>query len=86
MPSGNGCRAAMQRARNAAEANKAGPSTAEDRKKHEASRNAVICGNCMTGFPRTVQLAELQHHVDAKHPKLGKSVAELFPTWGGASQ
>lgn len=85
MPSGNGCRAAMQRARKAAEANKAGPSTAEDRKKHEQSRNAVQCTVCMTGFPKTVQQAELQQHLDQKHSKLGKTLAEAFPNWAGGS-
>ena len=85
MPSGNGCKAAINRARNAADANKAGPSTAEDRKKQAADRTAIVCANCMTNFPRTVQAAELQQHVDSKHAKLGKTVAELFPAFGGSS-
>lgn len=83
MPSGNGCRAAMKRARNAAEANKAGPSTAEDRKKQEASRNAVQCNICLTGFPRTVGAVELQQHLDSKHAKAGKTIADAFPDWKG---
>lgn len=81
MPSGNGCRSAMKRARNAAEANKAGPSSAEDRKKQEASKNAIQCTICLTGFPRTVGEPELQQHFDAKHAKAGKTMKEAFPDY-----
>ena len=83
MPSGNGCRAAITRARKAKEADKAGPSTNADRKKQEAANFAVQCKICLTGFSRTVKKDELEQHLDAKHSKAGKSFEEAFPTFAG---
>ena len=80
MGGGNVCKANAARAKAAAKAAAAGKATTnEDRKKHEASRNAVQCTICMTGFSRTVKQPELQQHFDNKHSKSGKTFAEAFP-------
>ena len=84
MPSGNGCRAAITRARKAKEAQASGPSTAADRKKQEAANFAVQCQVCLVGFSKTVKKDELQQHFDAKHSKSGKSFDEAFPNFQGA--
>ncbi|KEG07761.1 hypothetical protein DQ04_08891040 [Trypanosoma grayi] len=82
MPSGNGCRANQRRAREQAKALKQGAShTAEDRKKHEESKNAVQCVLCFQGFPRTVRRPELEQHLESRHAKAGKSLEELFPAF-----
>lgn len=85
MPSGNGCRAAITRARKAKENEKSGPSSAEDRKKQEAANFAIQCDICKTGFSKTVKQLELQQHLDAKHPKTDKSFSDVFPNWAGAA-
>lgn len=80
MPSGNGCRANMQRARNLAKADAAGKATtAEDRKKQEKANNAISCSICLQGFLASVRQPELQQHIESKHAKCGKTVAEVFP-------
>ncbi|KAH9584038.1 At2g23090-like protein [Trypanosoma melophagium] len=82
MPSGNGCRANQRRAREQAKDQRAGaPHTAEDRKKHEAAKNAIQCVLCFQGFPRTVRRAELEQHVESRHAKANKTVEELFPNF-----
>ncbi len=68
----------MARARKATETTKK-TTTAEDRKKHEDAKNAFQCQICLSGFPRTVKQAELQQHLDNKHAKAGKTIAEAFP-------
>jgi hypothetical protein len=87
MPSGNGCRAQMKRDRNNAKLAAAGKvTTAEDRKKHEAAKNAIQCTICMTGFPRTTGQAELQQHVDSRHAKTDKTFAQVFPAFGSSQE
>lgn len=84
MGGGNGCKGAMARARKAGECEKK-VTTAEDRKKHEESKNAHQCTICLAGFPRTVKQPELQQHVDNKHAKAGKTLTEIFPTFTGSA-
>jgi len=80
MGGGNAQKTAMARARHLAKTEGAGKATtAEDRKKHEAAKNALQCTICLAGFPRTAKKPELQQHVENKHPKSGKSVEEAFP-------
>ncbi len=83
MPSGNGCRTAMQRAKNAAKAEAAGKkSTAETRAAIVAAGNAIQCQQCMTGFSKNANAKELRTHYDNKHTskaKCGKSFSECFP-------
>lgn len=70
----------MKRAKNAAKEAAAGKvSTAETRKAHEQAKNSVQCNICLTGFSKTVKAAELQQHLDNKHPKAGKTIADAFP-------
>lgn len=57
--------------------------SAEDRKKMEASKQVHQCNICMTGFPRTVKSVELQTHLDNKHAKAKKEIADAFPTFVG---
>lgn len=86
MPSGNGARAAQRRERQAkADANAGHVTTTEDRKKHQAAAAAHICKVCMQSFSNTVRLPELQQHVESKHAKLGKNVADCFPTFDGTT-
>ena len=54
-------------------------STSEDRKKHEQTLNAVKCNICFLTFPKAVADVELQSHLDNKHAKLNKTIAEAFP-------
>ena len=81
MPSGNVCKANERRQRNLRDAAGTKATTSDDRKKHEESKNALQCSVCMQGFPKTVRLAELQQHVEARHSKAGKTVADLFPSF-----
>ncbi|EPY35728.1 hypothetical protein STCU_00946 [Strigomonas culicis] len=84
MPSGNGCRANQKRERDMKNKQKQGAKhTADDLKKHEESKNAVQCTICLQGFPRTVREAELQHHMESKHAKAGKTLIEIFPAFTG---
>ena len=80
MGGGNGCKGAMARARKD-ETKAKKTTTAEDRKNHEQAKNAHQCTICLAGFPRTVKQAELQQHIDNKHAKAGKTMAEIFPTF-----
>ena len=80
MGGGNGCKS--NEARKRAQEKKDGQgkvTTAEDRKKLEQVNNAFNCSNCLQGFRSYVKLEELQDHINSKHAKLGKTVAELFP-------
>lgn len=80
MPSGNVCKANNTRARNQAKLDAAGKATtAEDRKKQVLANNAIPCSICLQGFPASVKEPELQSHIDGKHPKSGKTLAETFP-------
>ena len=82
MGGGNAQKAAMARQKKQAkEAGEGKKSTAEDRKKQQEAFNAYQCTICMTGFPRTVKQPELQQHLENKHSKLGKTLAEAFPTF-----
>ena len=82
MPSGNVCKANQTRARNQAKLAGAGHTTsAEDRKKFEASKNAVQCNVCLQGFPCSVRPPELQQHLDSRHGKLNKTIADCFPNY-----
>jgi hypothetical protein len=82
MPSGNVCKANERRARQQAkDAAKGQASKAEDRKKLEQYKNSIQCTVCMQGFPYTVRRPELEQHVEAKHPKLNKTVEDLFPNF-----
>ncbi len=82
MGGGNGMKSAMARDRKNAKADGAGKvTTSEDRKKHEEAKNAHQCTICLSGFPRTVKQPELQQHLDNKHAKAGKTLAEAFPTF-----
>lgn len=84
MGKGNIAKANMRRERNAAALAAEGKaSSAEDRKKHEQSKNAIQCNVCMQGFPATVRAAELQQHLDARHAKLAKTIADAFPNFTG---
>ena len=79
MGGGNVCKANSKRAKNlaAAAGNKA--SSPEERKKHEASLVALQCNICLQGFPSTAREAELNQHLEARHAKLKKTIAEVFP-------
>jgi hypothetical protein len=80
MGGGNVCKANAARARNAAKAGNA-PSSTEDRKKHAAGLVALQCNICMQGFPATTREAELNQHLEARHAKLKKTIAEVFPNF-----
>jgi hypothetical protein len=82
MGGGNGQKSASSRAKHQAKLDAEGKSsTAETRKQHEIAKNAHQCTICMAGFPRTVKQPELQQHIDAKHPKAGKTVTDCFTTF-----
>lgn len=87
MGGGNGCKSATARARNEAKlAGQGKVTTAEDRKKHEQAKNAHQCTVCLYGFPRTVKQPELQQHIDNKHAKAGKTLADCFPTFSADAE
>ena len=80
MGGGNVCKANAARARNAAKAGNPA-SSSEDRKKHAAGLVALQCNICMQGFPATTREAELNQHLEARHAKLKKTIAEVFPAF-----
>ena len=82
MGGGNGCKSNEARKRAQEKKDSQGKvTTTEDRKKLEQVNNAFKCTNCLQGFRSYVKIEELQDHIDSKHSKLGKTVADLFPNF-----
>ena len=82
MGGGNAQKSATARAKKLAKEQSAGKKhTAEDAKKQHQADNAYQCTICMIGFRSSVKGPELQQHIDNKHPKAGKTMAEVFPSF-----
>ena len=82
MGGGNAQKSATARAKKQAKEASAGKKhSTEDVKKQVAANNVVQCNICLIGFPRTVKQVELQQHLDNKHAKAGKTVAEVYPAF-----
>jgi hypothetical protein len=80
MGGGNAQKSATARNKKLAAAASAGKAhDSEDRKKQAQANNAIQCKVCLVGFPKTVRKAELEAHLEAKHAKLKKTVAEAMP-------
>ena len=83
MGGGNANKTANARARKlAAEQGAGNASSAESRKVQATANNAISCKICMSGFPKTVRQPELEQHIESKHAKAKKTMADCFPTFG----
>jgi hypothetical protein len=80
MGGGNAGKSAATRAKKLAKEQSAGKSSdGATRKAQEDANNAIQCKVCMMTFMKTVRKTELEQHLDSKHAKLKKTLAEAFP-------